>query len=322
VLIVTGATGLLGNTVLRQALAQGVEAAALVRPTSPHLPLNGLESRRIEADLAETSLNPLLQGASVVVHCAARVGIGRTGMAAFRRDNALATARLAAACRAVGARLVHVSTVDTLVWGTREAPGEGEPAPPHALDTAYAASKREAEETVRAEIDRGLDAVIVHPGFLLGPWDWKPSSGRLMLAACRGPMSAAPPGGNDFCHAGDVAAAMLTAARIAPTGSRYVLSGEALTYSQAFRQMRQVANRSGPVLTAPAALVMAAGHAGDLLGRLTGREPALNSAAAAASCSPHHFSSAKAMRDLGYSPRPAAEAFRDAWTWFRERGYA
>lgn len=321
-LIVTGATGLLGNTLLRQALALGGEATALVRKTSPRQPLDGLECRRIEVDLVESDLIPLVAGGSTVVHCAARVGIGRSDRAAFRRDNALGTARLAAACRASGVRLVHVSTVDTLVWGTREAPGAGDPAPPHALDTAYAASKREAEAAVLAEADRGLDAVIVHPGFLLGPWDWKPSSGRLMLAACRGPMSLAPPGGNDFCHAGDVAAAILTAARSAPSGSRHVLSGEALTYAEAFRQMRRVAGRGGPVLTASAALVMAAGRAGDLLGRLTGREPELNSASAAISCLPHHFSSAKAMRELGYAPRPAVEAFRDAWTWFRERGYA
>jgi dihydroflavonol-4-reductase len=212
--------------------------------------------------------------------------------------------------------------VDTLVWGTRDAPGEGVTAPSHALDTAYAASKRQAEEAVAAEIVRGLDAVIVHPGFLLGPWDWKPSSGRLLLAACRGPMSLAPPGGNDFCHAGDVAAAILAAADRAAPGSRYVLSGEALSYAEAFRQMREAAGRSGPVLTAPGWVVKAAGLAGDALGRLTGREPSLNSAAAAVACAPHHFSSAAAIRDLGYAPRPAMDAFRDAWTWFRERGYA
>ncbi len=321
-LIVTGATGLLGNTLLRQALGAGLKATALVRKTSPRAPLEGLDCAVTVADLAESALEAAVSGASVVVHCAARVGIGRGDLAAFRRDNALATARLAAACRAAGVRLIHISTVDTLVWGTRDAPGEGAPAAPHALDTAYATSKREAEQAVSDEIGRGLDAVIVHPGFLLGPWDWKPSSGRLMLAACRGPMSLAPPGGNDFCHAGDVAAAILTAAGRAPSGSRYVLSGEALTYAEAFRQMRRAAGRTGPVLTAPTGIVRAAGLAGDVLGRLTGREPPLNSAAAAIACQPHHFSSAAAIRDLGYAPRPAAEAFRDAWTWFRERGYA
>ncbi|WP_204308452.1 SDR family oxidoreductase, partial [Escherichia coli] len=69
---------------------------------------------------------------------------------------------------------------DTLAWGSRQAPGDetrskgGEPV------TAYATSKREAEDAVLAEAARGLDAVIVHPGFLLGPWDWKPSSGQLV----------------------------------------------------------------------------------------------------------------------------------------------
>uniref|UniRef100_UPI0034D652A6 NAD-dependent epimerase/dehydratase family protein n=1 Tax=Enterobacter hormaechei TaxID=158836 RepID=UPI0034D652A6 len=82
---------------------------------------------------------------------------------------------------------------------------------------------------VLAEAARGLDAVIVHPGFLLGPWDWKPSSGQLVLAVARAPLALAPAGSNDFCHAEDVADGVLAAARHAPAGSRYVLSGEALT---------------------------------------------------------------------------------------------
>lgn len=321
-MIVTGAAGLLGNSVLRAAAGRGLAATAWLRGRAGEATLAGLDVPAVFADLAADPLEKHVENAGIVVHCAARVEIGGTGAAASHRDNVVATQRLAAACRAVGARLVHVSTVDTLAWGTRHAPGDETPAAAHPSDSTYAATKRIAEAAVLAEMERGLTATIVHPGFLIGPWDWKPSSGRMLLAAVRGPFTLAPPGGNDFCHAGAVAEAILGLAERPPPSLRYVLSGEALTYAEAFRLMRRAAGRAPRVVEAPAALVRAAGRAGDLWGRLSGREPALNGTAAAVACAPHHFSSARAMAEIGYRPRPAVEAMREAWTWFVERGYA
>jgi dihydroflavonol-4-reductase len=321
-MIVTGAAGLLGNSVLRAAAAGGLAPTAWLRGRAGERTLEGLDLPVVFADLAVDPLEKHLENAGIVVHCAARVEIGSTGAEASNRDNVLATARLASACRAVGARLIHISTVDTLAWGTRDAPGDETPAAPHPRDTTYAATKRLAEAAVLAEMERGLAATIVHPGFLLGPWDWKPSSGRMLLAAVRGPLAIAPPGGNDFCHAGAVAEAILALAGSAPPSLRYVLSGEALSYAEAFRLMRQAAGRPPRVVEAPEALVRAAGRAGDLWGRISGREPALNGAAVDVACAPHHFSSARAVAEIGYRPRPAIEAMREAWTWFVQRGYA
>ncbi|WP_170181962.1 NAD-dependent epimerase/dehydratase family protein [Phreatobacter stygius] len=321
-LIVTGATGLLGNTLVRRALGRGLQATALLRDKSATRPLDGLAVRIIRADLAGDALEPLVAGARCVIHAGARVAIGRRDLEAFRVDNVVPTARLAAACRAAGVRLVFVSTVDTLAWGSRAAPGDETRSSGREPATAYSISKREAEDAVLAEVALGLDAVIVHPGFLLGPWDWKPSSGRLILEVARAPFALAPPGGNDFCHAADVADGVLAAAERAVSGSRYVLSGEALSYAEAFRLIRRAAGRTPRIATAPAWLVAAAGRAGDLIGAVSGREPALNSASAAIVALPHHLSSALAARDLGYRPRPAEIAMRDAWTWFTGHGYA
>ncbi|CEJ10504.1 dTDP-4-oxo-6-deoxy-D-allose reductase [bacterium YEK0313] len=321
-LIVTGATGLLGNTVLRQAQGRGIAATALLRPTSPQRPLEGLGGPVVRADLGADALEGLVAGARAVIHAGARVAIGRRDLAGYRADNVTPTARLAAACRAAGVRLLFVSSVDTLTWGSREAPGDETMLAPGPVESAYATSKREAEAAVLAEAERGLDAVIVHPGFLVGPWDWKPSSGRLILQVARAPVVPAPPGGNDFCHAGDVADAVIAAALEAPAGSRYVLGGEALTYLQAFRQIRQAAGRPQRVAEVPAWLVRAAGAAGDLAGLLAGRELDFNGTSAAIACLPHHCSSVRAMRELGYRPRPAAVAFAEAWAWYVRQGYA
>ena len=125
------------------------------------------------------------------------------------------------------------------------------------------------------------------------------SANRLIVSSAsgrvRGPVAIAPPGGNDFCHAGAVAEAVLEVALRRPPSDRYVLSGEALSYTQAFRLMRQAAGRAPRVVTAPAWMVRIAGRAGDGWGAITGREPDVNSAAAAVACQPHHFSSARAI---------------------------
>lgn len=320
-LIVTGATGLLGNTVVRRAIARDIEVTALVRPQSATEALAGLAVRQETVDFLKDDLTRLIGAGDVVVHAAARVTIGGRHLEEARRANLVVTQRVAEACRIKGARLLYVSTVDTRKWGTRTAPGDESPAIDLMAPSVYAKTKREAEDAVALEVEKGLDAVTVYPGFLIGPNDWKPSSGQLLLSVARAPVIFAPPGGNDFCHVGDVADGIVTAAFSAPAGSDYVLGGEALSYYEAFRMMRAVAGQKGPLLKAPAALTKLAGYAADIFGFLTGREPTVNGVSATISCLPHHFSSDKARRELGYTTRPAHVAIDEAWAWFKQHGY-
>jgi dihydroflavonol-4-reductase len=207
-------------------------------------------------------------------------------------------------------------------WGTREAPGTEDDEPGPDFGIPYVITKREAEVAVLGQVEQGLDAVIVNPVFLLGPWDWKPSSGRMLLKAASAPILLAPPGGNDFAHVADVAAGILTAAQRGRLGERYILGGEALSYTEAFQLFADTAGRKRRARQAPAAVIRGAGRAANLLGQLTGGEYDVNSASALVSTLPHHFSSARAERELGYTWRPAAEAARDAWEWFVAHGYA
>jgi dihydroflavonol-4-reductase len=183
-------------------------------------------------------------------------------------------------------------------------------------------TKREAELAVLEQAALGLDAVIVNPVFVLGPWDWKPSSGRMLLAIARGAGRFAPPGGNDFAHAEDVAAGVMRAAERGRTGERYILGGEALSYREAFALIAEVTGGPRPIATVPGAVVKSVGWGGTAIGWFTGREPALNAASAALGCLPHHFDDAKASRELGYRSRAARVAARDAWSWLVERGYS
>ena len=88
---------------------------------------------------------------------------------------------VAAAARRAGARLVHVSSVDAIGLRADGLPADEDTPPGGIPECPYVVTKRDAEWVVHDEIARGLDAVIVNPVYMLGPWDWKPSSGRMLL---------------------------------------------------------------------------------------------------------------------------------------------
>jgi dihydroflavonol-4-reductase len=218
--------------------------------------------------------------------------------------------------------MVHVSSVDALDWGSPAAPADEECPPKTGVLCPYVVTKREAEQVVLDQVGRGLNASIVNPGYMLGPWDWKPSSGRMLLQVARGFALCAPLGTNNYCDVRDVAAGILSAAERGQSGRRYILAGENLTYFQAWRIFAKITRKMPPLLPAGPLLRIGAGAAGDLWTKLTGREPDINSAATAIAAHKRNFSSRRAQEELGYQPRPMAEAAQAAWEWFKAHGYA
>ncbi|HEV3025748.1 MAG TPA: NAD-dependent epimerase/dehydratase family protein [Pirellulales bacterium] len=316
--LVTGATGLVGNNVVRLLLERGSAVRVLARKGSDPRPLAALEVETAHGDVRDARcMRRACQDVSRVVHAAAVVHIGWSGWEQQRAVNVEGTRNVAVAAREAGARLVHVSSVDALGYGTRAKPADEEAPVNGHVACPYVVTKRAAEQVVLEQVELGLDAVIVNPVFMLGPWDWKPSSGRMLLAVARGKGLLAPPGGNDFCDVRDVAVGILAAAERGEPGRRYILGGEPLSYLEAWRMFASVSGARPPLAVVGRRLLRAAGVAGSLWGRIRRREPDVNSAATAMSMLEHHFQSARAVAELGYSPRPAREAAEAAWDWFR-----
>lgn len=321
--LVTGGTGLVGNNVVRALLDRGHAVRVLGRASADARPLADLEVERCAGDICDAeSVRRAFRGVGRVVHAAARVHIGWSGLAEQRAVNVEGTRNIALAARDVGARLVHVSTVDTLGCGSRQSPANEETPRGGHVDCPYVVTKREAEQVVLDLVPQGLEAVVVNPAFMLGPWDWKPSSGRMLLAVARGQGLVAPPGGNDFCDVRDVADGILAAAERGAVGRRYILGGQPLSYYEAWTLFAEITGRRAPFRALRCPVVRTLGAVGSLWGRLTGHEPDLNSAAAALSVMEHHFSAARATSELGYQVRPAREAALAAWEWFLRYGYA
>jgi dihydroflavonol-4-reductase len=261
------------------------------------------------------------RGVRYVVHAAGDLHIGWQNLTRQRLVNVQGTAHVAEAAAEAGARLVHVSTVDTLPASCRGEPVDEDTIGGTKVECTYVVTKREAERVVQGLHTDGLDAVIVHPGFMLGPWDWKPSSGRMLLAVARRWKPAAPTGGMSGCDVREVARGVLAAAEHGRAGRHYILAGENLSYFQAWRLFARVTGRPGPLFPAGPLVRIVAGRGGDLWGRITGREPEVNSAMVHMSRLLHYYDSGRAERELGYRIPPFRAAVEAAWAWFREHGY-
>jgi dihydroflavonol-4-reductase len=320
--LVTGATGLVGNNVVRLLVERGERVRALARDPSDKS-LAGLPLEVAVGDVCDgEAVGRAVAGVDRVIHSAARVHLGWSGLELQRSVNVEGTRNIATAAQKAGVRMVHVSSVDALALGSRARPADEECAAEGSVQCPYVVTKREAERALVELIAQGLDAVIVNPVYMFGPWDWKPSSGRMILEVARGWALLAPPGGNDFADVRDVAAGILTAAERGQCGRRYILGGEPLSYLEAWRMIAEVVGVRGPRRKMLRPGLFIAGRFGDLWAKIRGVEGDINSAAIAMARLEHHYSYSRAAAELEYRPRPAREAVEAAWTWFVDHGYA
>ena len=186
----------------------------------------------------------------------------------------------------------------------------------------YTRSKFIAEEQVRRHVrDEGWPVVIVNPSTPVGPRDIKPTpTGRLVLEAARGRVPAYVDTGINVVHVDDVATGHLLALERGEVGERYILGGENMTLRDILAEVARLNGRSPPRMRVPHAAVLPVAVVSELLCRLRGGEPLATVEGLRMARKRMYFSSDRARRSLGYGPRPAQEAIRDAVAWFRERG--
>jgi dihydroflavonol-4-reductase len=321
-ILITGSTGLLGNNLVRLAIEQGHQVRVLIRTGSDPRPLSGLDVESFQGDVRDAeAVLAAAQTIDFIVHSAACVKIGWADEKLFWEVNVEGTRNVIGAAENTGARMIYVSSVNALGVGTWDRSANEDWVARPNIACPYVQTKQEAERLVLEHAQGTLDAVVVNPGFMLGPWDWRPSSGQMILQVAKRFTPFAPTGGCSICDVRDVAQAVLRAAEIAPCGRRYILGGENLSYFSLWKLIAEVTGGGRPWIPAGPLMRIIAGRFGDLRYRLTGKESDVNSAAVTMSNLPHFFSSQRAIDELAYRPRPPRESIQVAWQWFIEHGY-
>ena len=122
---------------------------------------------------------------------------------------------------------------------------------------------------MRRLVKEGLDAVIVQPGYMLGPWDWKPSSGQMLLQVASRFTPLAPRGGMSLCDARDVAQGILAAVQRGECGRNFILAGHNMSYLEGWRLFATITGCRSPWMRANSLGVRVVGKFNDFIARLT-----------------------------------------------------
>ena len=326
--LVTGATGFVGAAVARRVLAAGEAVRVLVRETSDRGNLAGLDVEIAIGDLAAPeTLRAALGGCAALFHVAADYRIWCPDPAPMMAANVEGTrAIMRAAAEAGVARIVYTSSVAVLgLHADRSAADEDTASSLGDMIGPYKRSKFLAEQVVDDMVrDDGLPAVIVNPSMPVGSRDIKPTpTGRMIVEAAAGRMPAYVETGLNVVHVDDVAEGHWLAYERGEVGRRYILGGDNMSLQAILGEVAALVGRRPPRIKLPHGVVLPIAVVAEALARLGGgkREPMATVDGVRMACKWMFFSSDRAVGELGYAPRPAADALADAVAWFRGHDY-
>ena len=324
-IVVTGAAGLVGNVLLRTLVDDGATGLrAVVRPGGRRDSIADLDVEVVEADVRDRdALAAAFRGAEVVYHTAGTVSIARGGLERLREANVEGTRAVVSASKEAGVgRLVYTSSVHAFVeapWGTcLDEAGAVDPAD---VRGAYAKAKAEATLLVLDAAREGLDAVVVYPSGIIGPYDFRPSHmGALVVASAHGRLGAYVHGAYNFVDVRDVAQGLMAAAAKGRRGEGYILAGHEVTVRDLLQAIEAATGVPAPRLRLPIRLIRALSPVIPVYYWATRQQPLFTSYSLDVICSNCSMSPEKAEHELGFTRRPFKQTLEDTVSWFARQG--
>ncbi|MDD4985963.1 MAG: SDR family oxidoreductase [Dehalococcoidales bacterium] len=324
-IVVTGATGHIGNVLIRELVARGQTVRALVMPNDDCRPLSNLRLDIVRGDVTDLqSLESAFGGADIVFHLAGIVTIMLSMKKVLERINVGGARNVAAACRTCGVRrLVYTSSIHAIAEPPRGTViDESQPFDPDRVLGDYARSKARATLLLVEEVRKGgLDAVICCPTGVIGPRDYSISNiGQLILDFASGHLKSYVRGAYDFVDVRDAANGLILAAEKGQPGRHYIFSGARVQVPQLLKELERDIGHPAPTYEIPAAVVRAAGVLASVYYRAIRRRPVFTAYSIDVLRSNSQVSSARAREELGFTTRPWQDSIRDHVEWFRTEG--
>ncbi len=321
-ILVTGATGHIGNVLIRKLLDQGEKVRALMWRDEDTTPLKGLAVEQMEGDVLDpASLELAMRGAETVFHLAGIISImpGRNPL--VWKVNVEGTRNvLEAARRARIRRLIYTSSIHAIARAPLgvtmdETLGFDQNNPYGEYDRSKAAASLEVQKAAA----NGLDAVIVCPTGVIGPYDFRGSElGEVIRGATEARAMFYVEGAYDFVDVRDVVDGMIAAMEHGRRGESYILSGQKLSVRYLLATVREVTGKAFASVKIPFSLAEWAARYTPWYYQRTKSKPRFTPYSLEVLQSNSNISFKKALVELGYKPRPIYETIADTVRWFLE----
>ena len=323
--IVTGAAGHLGSTVVRKFLALGKTIRTLVLPHEMHK--NDLIGTEIyEGDVCnEESLEPLFATQDgeelIVIHCAGIVSIASGYHKIVYDVNVSGTRNVVDCCiKHHVKKLVYVSSVHAIPEKPKgEIITEISHFDPDQVVGLYAKTKSEATQIVLNAAAEGLDASVVHPSGICGPYDYgRGHITQLFKDYYKGSLTAAVKGGYDFCDVRDVADGIISCVENGKQGECYILSGKYYSIPDMLEYFHEITGKKPIKTYLPLWFAKLTAPLAEVYYKILRQPPLYTSYSLYTLETNANFSNEKAKSWLGYHVRPITDTIKDMMNWMKK----
>jgi len=322
--LVMGASGFVGSHVTRQLVERGDDVRVFLRQSSSTVAIDDLDVERCYGDLRdEEALRAAMSDRDLVFYCVVDTRAWlRDPTPLFETNVESLRQVLDIATEADLHRFVFCSTIGTIALGDSRHPAtEHMPFNWHGKGGPYIESRRQAEAMVLQYVkERELPAVALNVSTPYGPRDWQPSQGLMVAMAAFGKIPLYVNGINtEVVGIEDAAEAFLLAGDRGRVGERYIVSESYMSMKEMFETAASAVGVKPPRLGIPLGVLKATGLATGVVGRLLRRDFPMNRTGVRLMHMTSPADHAKAMRELGWNPRPTAEAIRRAARFYVDR---
>ncbi len=327
--LITGATGFIGNHVTRLCLEKGDDVRVMVMPGEDRSPLNGMDVEFVEGNLLDLpSLSRAVQGVEQLYHLAALFAIWTKDPDLHYKINIDGARAMMLAARDAGVqKIVFTSSVAAIGivgnggWATEETPFNG-----WAWGSEYIMSKFISHQMVKGMVSDGLPVTMVMPGLPFGPGDRAPTpTGTMILRTLKGQMKNYWDGGVCAVDVRDVAAGHVLAMEKGRIGQSYALTnkGGNMTNKEILTLIGNVAGVVNVAKNEVAGKTMLrVARVVEAWSKLTGMAPMTTYKNTVYVLQHGYVDSSKAIEELGLPQTPIETAVADSVKWFRDNGYA
>jgi dihydroflavonol-4-reductase len=316
--VVTGATGYVGGVLVRTLLQKGEDVRVVIPPFEDDKLLKGLDVEISYADVTDyESIKDTIQEDDIVLHVAGMISILPGNAEKLDKVNIQGTYNVVNACLENKAkRLVYVSSVHAFPEFDGEV-NESTIIDPYLAYGNYGRSKARATLHVFHGIRKGLDAVVVHPSGVFGPFDntGKNSLTRALKKYIEGKQKALIDGGYDFVDVRDVANGIYLAAIKGKSGGNYILSGHFITVGRLMMELSRITGNKAPKFKCPKSLALIFAPFAEMFARIRRVAPMMTRYSLHTLWTKTRFNNNRAKKELGWSPREVNSSLLDIVKW-------
>jgi dihydroflavonol-4-reductase len=322
--LVTGATGFIGSSIVRELLKDGVEVKVLLRKESNTKNIDGLDVEKVYGDIRDKdSVKAALEGCDTLYQAAALYVFWAKDNKTFDEINIEGTrATLIAAMEQGVDKVVYTSSIVAIGYEEGGKLANEETKFNIWKGNNYARTKHLGELEAKKFCEQGLPLVIVNPAVVLGVRDIKPTpSGELVVNVLNKKMPGYMEGGLNFVDVEDVARGHILAAQKGRIGERYILGNVNVSLKEFFDLIAEVSVVPAPKRKISYPMGMTLVYLLKLVSMINRKPPILTESSVRFVGEYAYYDCSKAINELGIPQTPIRTTIEKAVNWFRENGY-